>query len=152
MISRIVLALTAAALASSLAACAAAPTPPADEPKPLPPVEQPSDNPAAGAKLAPGAYDMENGTTQILGNLEYRDIEGGTWLITGGTQADGDEGKVLAVIANAGDFEAKLRALKDQQVFATGKKLDGVSVRMAGPEYEITEINTVSDTGDPAAQ
>lgn len=152
MIARIGLTLTAVALAGSLVACSASSTQPAETPKPMPPAEQPAGDPAAGAKMAPGAFEQTDGTTQILGNLEYRDLEGGTWLITGGTQAEGTEGEVLAVIANAADLESELQALKGQQVLATGKKLDGASVRMAGPEYEISEIAAVSDTGNPAAQ
>jgi len=142
MFARIALILTAAVLAGSLVACAANPAPPAPAPA----------DGAAGSKLAPGAYVMQDGSTQLLGDLEYRDIEGGTWLITGGSQAEGTQGTVFGVIANADELAPKLKQLKGKQVIAVGAKVDGVSVRMAGPEYEITQIDAVSDTGNPAAE
>lgn len=103
--------------------------------------------PSTGTQLAPGVYDQQDGTVRVVGTLEYRDVEGGTWLITDGTKPVNDPGKTLAVIANAAQFIDKLQPLKDGSVNAVGKKLDGVSTRMAGPEIELISIEAASEGG-----
>lgn len=140
--SRMAMSVCAFLVLGALAGCTAAPAP---EPFPATPpaTEQP---PAAGLRLAPGLYELEDGTAQVMGTLGYRDLEGGFWQITGGTEADGGSDKVIAVIANGADFESQLKALDGKQVFATGTKLEGASIRMAGPEIEMTKIEEVSDT------
>ena len=60
--------------------------------------------PAAGTKMAPGLYDLEDGTVVAVGTVEYRDLEGGFWAVIGGTEAEGDAGKIVAVIANGDEF------------------------------------------------
>lgn len=98
--------------------------------------------------LAFGLNELEDGTVQAVGILKYSDLEGGFWMITG---APGQpEDKAIAVIANSADFEDQIKALEGKSVLAEGKKLDGASVRMAGPEIEITSIKEISDTVDPA--
>lgn len=145
MLKRIALALLIAGLSLAAVACST-PAEPAAEPEPIPPVEAPTDSPAAGLRLAPGLYDLEDGTAQAVGTLEYRDLEGGFWAIIGGTEGEGNVGEVVAVIANGADFEDELKPLEGKSVFATGKRLDGASVRMAGPEFELAKIEEVSDT------
>ena len=106
----------------------------------------PSESPSTGSRLAPGLYDLEGGKAQALGTLEWSDLEGGFWMIVGGTEAEGNVGKTVAVIANGADFQRLLESLKGKQVVAVGTKLDGVSIRMAGPEIEIDSIEEVTDT------
>lgn len=118
--------------------------------EPESPSPAPSESPAAGTQLAPGLYDLEGGKAQALGTLEWKDLEGGFWVITGGTEAEGDVGKTVAVIANRADFETKFESLKGKQVVAVGTKVDGASVRMAGPEIEIESIEEVAATSGPA--
>ncbi|TDB37938.1 MAG: hypothetical protein D9V44_07770 [Actinobacteria bacterium] len=114
-------------------------------------VPPPSDGgAAAGSRLAPGLYDLDDGTVQALGTLEYRDLEGGFWAIIGGTEADGNVGTVVAVIANPDEFASDLDALSGKTVTVSGKRVDGASIRMAGPEVTITSIQEVSDTGGAA--
>lgn len=103
-------------------------------------------DPAAGLRLAPGYYKLEDGTAQALGRLEYRDIEGGFWAVIDDTQTENGEGKVAAVIANSADFEDELKPLEGKQVFVTGKPAEGSSVRMAGPEITIEKVEELSDT------
>jgi hypothetical protein len=151
MIGRIVSALLALALAGSLVACSpAGTTKPAETPGSTPATSAPPSNGAAGTRLAPGLYELADGSAQALGTLEYRNLEGGVWVIVGGTEATGDVGKTVAVIANAGELTARLDELKGTTVIATGKKLDGASIRMAGPEIAVTSIEKVDDTVDPA--
>jgi len=108
-------------------------------------------NPAAGGgtgelRLAPGLYDLEDGTVNAVGTLEWKDLEGGFWAVIGGTEGSGDVGKVVAVLANAGKDDPAYTSIAGKQVFVTGKRLEGASVRMAGPEIEVTKIEAFSDT------
>ncbi len=128
----------------ALSGCAAQPTAPPVEVQPEPAPDMPGE--AAGLRLAPGLYEMEDGTVQAVGTLEYSDLEGGFWVITGGTESEGNVGTVVAVIANGQEFESQLKEIEGSAVFATGTKLDGASIRMAGPEIEIDKIEAFSDT------
>jgi hypothetical protein len=105
----------------------------------------PSAGPAGGMKIAPGLYDLEDGTVQAVGTVEYRDLEGGFWAVIGGTEAEGDVGKVVAVIANGGEYAQQLKGLEGLSVIVYGARLDGASTRMAGPEIRATKIIAASD-------
>lgn len=103
-------------------------------------------SPTSELRLAPGLHELEDGGVQALGTLEWRDLEGGFWVIVGGTEADGNVGEAVAVIANSPEFQDELKPLEGKQVLVTGKKLEGASVRMAGPEIEIESVQEISDT------
>jgi hypothetical protein len=150
MTTRIASALLVLVLAGALGACSPAAPKPAVAPGSTPTSSGQSPVDSAGTSLAPGLYDLADGSAQALGTLEYRDLEGGIWIIVGGAEATGDAGKTVAVIANASDLGTKLDALKGSQVLATGKRLEGVSVRMAGPEITVTTIEKAPVTADPA--
>lgn len=119
-------------IALALTACAKSPAEP--------------DGGATGSRLAPGLYDIDGGKVQALGTLEWKDLEGGFWAIVGGTESEGNLGTVVAVIANGPDFADQLEGLEGRTVIATGTRLDGASIRMAGPEIEIDSISEVTDT------
>lgn len=137
--TRMVLAVLAASVALAGVGC----TPAA--PEITPPEQVPSDGAASGSRLAPGLYDLEDGITQAVGTLVYRDIEGGFWAVAMVSEANGDTGEITAVIANGEDFEDRLSELDGKSVLVTGRRLDGASIRMAGPEIEMTEILEFSD-------
>lgn len=147
MFARFMILTLAALLALALVGCTA----PAEEPA-TPDVGAPTDVPPAddsisGLRLAPGLYDLEDGTINALGTLEYiSDIEGGFWLISGGTEAEGNLGTTVAVIANGDEFAEELKALNGKTIFVIGTRLEGASIRMAGPEIEITSVEEVTDT------
>jgi hypothetical protein len=103
--------------------------------------------PPAGSTLAPGLYDLEDGTVRAVGTVEHRDLEGGFWAVIGGTEAEGDAGRIVAVIANGADFEQQFRANEGLSVIVTGKRLEGASIRMAGPEIEATGVVAASAAG-----
>lgn len=131
------------ALALTAVGCAA----PADEPEPTQPdAEAPVTDDAAGLRLAPGLYDMGDGTVQALGILEWRDLEGGFWAILSTTGADPAEGTVVAVIPPGTDLDQTYETLKGKTVMVTGKRLEGASIRMAGPEIEVSSIEEITDT------
>ena len=122
-------------LALALAACAAEPS--ADSGDATPP-----EGDAAGLRLANGLYDQPDGTVLALGTLEWVDLEGGFYAITGNPEGEGN----IAVIANADEFTSELEALVGKTVQVTGTRFEGASIRMAGPEIVITSIEEISDT------
>ena len=143
----VLLGAVAAALLVALVACSgggadatSSPSPPASS----------DPGAATGSKLAPGLYDLEDGTVQAVGVVEYRDLEGGFWVVIGGTEAESDAGKVVAVIANGADFEQQFKDREGLSMIITGKRLDGASIRMAGPEIEATSVVAASDASGPA--
>jgi hypothetical protein len=95
---------------------------------------------AAGLRLAPGWHEMEDGTVQVIGTLEYVDLEGGFYAVTDGA------GETFAVINNENGFATDLQALLGRQVSVTGARIDGMSIRMAGPEVIVEAIDEISDT------
>lgn len=94
----------------------------------------------SGTSIAPGRYPKRGGRVEIVGTLVRRNIEGGFWAITKsvpGPQAQGAE--TLAVIAN-GDKLPSLSGLEGKYVLAKGTPLDGVSIRMGGPEIAADSV------------
>ncbi len=133
--TRIPLLLIALVLAVALTACAGESA--SDEGTAPPP-----DGAAGGLRLANGLYDQEDGTVLALGTLEWIDLEGGFYALTGSPEGDGN----IAVIANADEFAAELESLIGKTVSVTGTRFEGASIRMAGPEIVITSIEEVTDT------
>jgi hypothetical protein len=138
----------AAILLLSTAACGGDPAPetrsPASGPSPA------GSAPPAGTKLAPGLYDLADGSVQAVGTVEYRDLEGGFWVVMGGTEAEGDAGTVVAVIANGADYADQFRQHPGLSFVVDGTRLDGASTRMAGPEITVTRVTLVEDDAGPA--
>jgi hypothetical protein len=134
--ARMITLILALSLALVLVACS-----PADEPD----VETPADDPAAGIRLAPGLYELEGGSVQAVGTLEWVDLEGGFWAVTDGTAA-GDEGGNVAVIANGDELDDELSALDGRTVSVIGERFDGASIRMAGPEIIAETVEEIDDT------
>ena len=132
-------------VAAGLTGCSG-PKPPTGGSDVAPPVADPT----TSTRLAPGLYDIEGGRVQALGTLEFRDLEGGFWVVVGGTQAEGDFGKTVAVIANGDALKQQLDALKGQSVSVLGTRAEGASIRMAGPEIVAETVEAVTDTPGPA--
>ena len=145
--SLLVLAAVIATLPAALASCGAGAT---DEPPAPSASSAPGGAPAGGTKMAPGLYDLEDGTVQAVGTVEYRDLEGGFWAVIGGTEAEGDVGKVVAVIANGDDYTQQFKELEGLSVIVKGARLEGASTRMAGPEITATSVVAASDAAGPA--
>lgn len=125
----------ALALGAVLVGCAATA-------EPEPDVGAPIDDGSTGMRLANGWYDQADGTVLALGTLEWVDLEGGFYALTGSPEGEGN----IAVIANADEFSDELEALVGTTVQITGTRFDGASIRMAGPEIVIEEIEEISDT------
>lgn len=117
------------------------------------PAAQPSpagSAPPAGTKLAAGLYDLADGTVQAVGTVEYRDLEGGFWVVIGGTEAEGDAGTVVAVIANGADYADQFTQHPGLSFIVDGTRLDGASTRMAGPEITATRVTLAAEDVGPA--
>ena len=140
MTTRIMVLILGLVLALAVVGC----SPAADEPKPD--VGAPATDDSMGLRLAPGLYDLEDGTVQALGILEFRDLEGGFWAIVSNTGADPAEGTVVAVIPPGTDLEETYELLAGKMVMVTGTRFEGASIRMAGPEIEVTSIEEITDT------
>lgn len=144
--TRIVLAALMIVLAVTAVGCGRSQSPTTGlEPEPVP-----AESPATGSRLASGVYELADGTSQAIGTLEYRDLEGGFWAVVGGTAAEGNEGTVLVVIANADAFLDEIKALDGTTVSVNGTILEGASIHQAGPEIEATAIEAINDTPGPA--
>ncbi len=101
---------------------------------------------AAGTRLAAGLHEQADGTVVAIGTLEWSDIEGGFWAVIGGTEATGDAGKVVAVIPDVTEQDAAYAALVGKTVQVTGTRIEGASIRNAGPEIAASSISEVTDT------
>lgn len=109
----------------------------------------PDDGAANGSRLAPGLYDMPDGTVQAVGTLVWRDLEGGFWAIVAPSADEAAEGATIAVIANGTEMTDVLPALEGRSVVAYGRRFEGASIRMAGPEMTVERIEE-TDAGRPA--
>ncbi len=139
----------AAAPAVALAACGAG-----DAASPAPsatasalPGDAPSSGPAPSTKMAPGLYDLEDGTVVAVGTVEHRDLEGGFWAVIGGTEAEGDAGKIVAVIANGNEFAGEFEANQGLSFEVYGKRAGDASIRMAGPEITASRVVLAAEGG-----
>jgi hypothetical protein len=137
-----------ATLALAMSGCGGSNGSEAESPAPTDTASAPG-GAAGGTKLAPGLYDLEDGTVQAVGTVEYRDLEGGFWAVVGGTQAEGDEGEVVAVIVNGEEFAEEFRANDGLSFVIDGERAGEASIRMAGPEITATRV-TLAAEGGPA--
>lgn len=101
---------------------------------------------SGGVVLAPpGLYDLPGGRKRALGTLEYRDLEGGFWVIVHRIPSrEASSAPTIVVLANG--REAGAPGLEGRYVFADGEMLEGVSIRMAGPEMRVESLREVTDT------
>ena len=146
---RLVALISRVLLVLALVGCAQqATTPDVAQPEPTP-APAPGDA-AGGTRPAPGVYELDERQIQAVGTLAYSDLEGGFWLITGGTEAEGNLGETVIVIANGEEFAEQLKALEGALVAATGERFEGASIRMAGPEMTLRSITEIVDAGGAA--
>lgn len=103
--------------------------------------------PEEGTKMAPGLYDREDGSVVAVGTVEHRDLEGGFWAVIGGTEAEGDAGKVVAVITNGDDFAPLFRDNEGLSFEVYGQRSGEASIRMAGPEITARRVVLAAEGG-----
>jgi len=139
----------AATLAAGLAACsggAGGAAPPAPSASPSASGGVPIQGTGA-TKRAPGLYDLKDGSVVAVGTVEHRDLEGGFWAVIGGTEAESNVGKVVAVIANGDDFAPLFEANKGYSFLVYGKRAGDASITMAGPEITARRVVLASEAG-----
>jgi hypothetical protein len=136
-----------AAAAAGLAACSGGSTSPTPSGSPPASAGGTPAGPAAGTKMAPGLHALEDGSVVAVGTVEHRDLEGGFWAVIGGTEAEGDAGKVVAVIANGAEFAQKFRENEGLSFVVYGERAGDASIRMAGPEITANRVVLAADAG-----
>lgn len=139
-----------ATAAAGLAACGGAGDAgsPAPSPTASPRLEgAPSSAPATGTKMAPGLYDLEGGAVVAVGTVEHRDLEGGFWVVIGGTEAGWNAGEVVAVIANGDEFAGQFEDNQGLSFEIYGERAGDASSRMAGPEITARRVVLAADGG-----
>ena len=148
-------------LAALLAACGGSaspsgegtslpPAPPAESGSPptsAPPTPPEGSDSPSSSKLAPGLYDMEDGSVQAVGTVEYREVEGGFWAVVGGTEAEGDTGAIVAVVVNGDAFADEFKKNEGLSFIVEGRRVEGASTRMAGPEIEAKKVTLAGEAG-----
>ena len=138
-----------AVMAAVLAACGSA----GDAASPAPSASPPASSggvpigPPGGTKMAPGLYDLDNGSVVAVGTVERSDLEGGFWAVIGGTEAEGDAGKVVAVIANGDEFAEVFTENEGLSFEVYGKRAGDASIRMAGPEITAKRVVLAAEAG-----
>lgn len=138
MLKRLMVLALVAALAMALVACGQQPT--VDEPVPG---DQGAGDPAAGIAPQRGLMELEGDRVNAVGALEWIDLEGGFWAVTDGPTPEGEAAEVFAVIANGQEYQSELEALDGKDVIVSGTRLDGASIRMAGPEMQMDDVQEV---------
>lgn len=103
----------------------------------------------SGAALTPGLYDTAEGGVRAVGTLEYRDVEGGFWAVVGSATGQPDPEPVIAVIVNSDRLAVPIEALSGQVVVVTGRRVEGASIRMSGPEIEADDIAAWDEHATP---
>jgi hypothetical protein len=136
-----------AVVAAGLVACSGGSTQPTPSGSPPSSAGGVPIGPAAGTKLAPGLYDREDGSVVAIGTVEHRDLEGGFWAVIGGTAAEGDAGKVVAVITNGDEFAQVFREKEGLSFEVYGQRAGDASIRMAGPEITARRVVLAADAG-----
>lgn len=134
-------AVAALVLALTLAGCA--PRPPSG----APPGASPGP-PSTGVVAAPGLYQLEDGSTQALGILAYRDVEGGFWAVVDtAIPEEADSAPILAVVLpDAIEVGGKMAGYEGKYVNVVGKRDDGPTIYQSGPVIDAASIEVVSDT------
>jgi hypothetical protein len=136
-----------AAAGGGLAACSDGTTSPAPSASPPASSGAVPIGPPGGTKMAPGLYDLDNGSVVAVGTVERRDLEGGFWAVIGGTEAEGDAGTVVAVIANGNEFAELFRENEGLSFEVYGTRAGDASIRMAGPEITAKRVVLAAEAG-----
>lgn len=106
---------------------------------------------AAGETKSPGLYDLGGTRREAYGFLEQIDLEGGFWaLIDAVPGAPFDEEEVVVVVANPDAVGFDWAGHTGDYLRLEGTILEGVSVRMAGPELRVDSVEVIA-TPPPAA-
>lgn len=106
------------------------------------------DSPAFEMVAPPGSYSMPDGSTQVLGILTYRDLEGGFWaVVKTAVPEDAATAEIVAVVVPTGaSLDVDLQTLNGEYVNVVGVLKEDASIYMAGPVIEAQTVEIVRDT------
>jgi len=107
------------------------------------------DGAQAGAD-EPGIHSVRGGRSRVVGTLMTSDLEGG-FVGVRLRRPEDSQNATTVVITNSGALPDVKRALDEgwTYVVVTGTMMDGVSVRMAGPEIVADTIEKMSPSTKP---
>lgn len=98
----------------------------------------------SGGSSAPGVYELQDGSSRIVGVVVFRDLEGGFWAIADtGTATQGEAAANLAILIppNGGTVtDVQFAEAEGHLVAAEGTLSDGPSIYMAGPMLEVDTL------------
>lgn len=99
--------------------------------------------PSLGQIAPPGLYYLPDGSVQALGILNYRDAEGGIWVVARtGVPEEAATAPIVAVVKLEDDLAVDLQTMNGNYVSVRGKPDDDSA---AGPMIEAVSIDVVSD-------
>lgn len=124
--------------------CAPAPSP-TPSPAPAPPQGGPG-----SAVPRPHLETQADGAALAYGWVIRMDLEGGFWALTDADPSMHGIGTTVVVLLPGKTAEKDIAALADRYVRATGKAVEGVSIRMAGPEMTVDAIEELAPNGASA--
>jgi hypothetical protein len=89
----------------------------------------------------PGLTTTEEGKAQAVGTFSYVDLEGGFWRIAESASAnEAQDAPTVVVIANAESLPEEPDSYEGEYVRATGELFEGATIRMAGQEMIVEDI------------
>lgn len=92
----------------------------------------------------PGLYEIEDGTVQAVGILNFRDLEGGFWAVVDTVDPEeADEAEIVAVLGPTEEIPAPIGSFEGRYVSVVGERRDA-SVYQAGPFVEIMSIEVIT--------
>jgi hypothetical protein len=96
------------------------------------------------AAVKPGYYDLGNGTGRVVGTLRHSTLEGGFWAVVKAVPAEVTSTTPnVAVLVGTEKLGVDVKKLEGRYVQADGNPLGGVSIRQAGPEFDVSAIREV---------
>lgn len=99
--------------------------------------------PSLGQIAPPGLYQLPDGTLQALGILNFRDVEGGIWVVARtGVPEEAAVAPIVAVVKLEDDLAVDLQTMNGTYVSVRGTADDDSA---AGPMIEATSVEVVSD-------
>ena len=97
--------------------------------------------------MAPGLYDLEDGSVVAVGTVEYRDLEGGFWAVIGGTEAEGDAGQDRRRHRQRRRLRAGVPGQRGPLLRGLRHRAGEASIRMAGPEITARRVVLAAEGG-----
>lgn len=127
-------------VALALAGCSGA----RDEGDKKPETSTTDQSPQLSTVAPPGIYDLPDGTTQAVGILTHRDLEGGFWAVVNTSVPEGAaSAQIVAVVVPPQGID--LQSMSGRFVSVRGKRQEGPSIYQAGPVIDAASVEVVTE-------